>query len=90
MAVIEVARHDVQKFEQNWRSFTGRDDSTVGGMWFVTALNNKRKQKMSAVGNGVAQVLLINPDKKRIYSSYANCNDSWFFFEGQDSNRAHV
>ena len=75
-----MTRDDVQKFEQKWRFFSGRDQTTVADVWSVTILNNKQKMTISAYGNGVAQQLLISNDKKRIYSSYANCNDSWFFF----------
>ncbi len=86
--VIPLMKHDVQKFEQKSSRFERSDQSTSFELQIITILYNKTKLLLQTIGNGMAQQLLVSQGKKRIYSSYANCNDSWFFFEGHDSTRA--
>lgn len=63
--------------------------STLPETWIVTQQYNKVKFILASSFVTMARHLLINRSKKTIYSSYANCNDSWFFFEGQDSTKAY-
>jgi hypothetical protein len=73
-------KSDVQKFGQKCPCFEGSDQSTFVEMWMISWLYNKIKLILSAFCSKMAQQLLLLQGKKRIYSSYANCIDSWFFF----------
>lgn len=71
------------------RRISERESSRVCGPDMCNALTLQYKISIRPGSVMLARQLLIVFGKKRIYSSYANCNDSWFFFEGRDSIRAH-
>lgn len=68
---------------KNLNGLTAALHASTNGHNSYNILKNQDIHRYSIRPTQLAYSLLFTVGKKRIYSSYANCNNSWFFFTGE-------